>query len=200
MGIGKTIHKLCEIRGLSIRKLSIMANVPYSTLYSLIKRDSTGADSDTINRIAKILDVSVADILSDPNEMIELLSEAMDDENREDENREKNTPLTEMLQSQTNRLNAFITSVHAIGYKITFEKIDGKSCYTFYGKNSRHGYHIEEQDIVSMLNESLEYTEYLCFSMEKKLEVEQKVKTQQHTQSSPTADATPPEGKDPTQE
>lgn len=69
MGIGKRIQELCKKRGLSIRKLSIMANVPYSTLYSIIKRDSDGVDSETISRIAKALNVPVMDIWIEIDEM-----------------------------------------------------------------------------------------------------------------------------------
>ena len=59
VGVGKKIQELCETKGLSIRKLSLMASVPYSTLYSIIMRDSDGVDGETIKRISEALDVTI---------------------------------------------------------------------------------------------------------------------------------------------
>lgn len=163
MGIGNRIKELCNMQGLSIRKLSIMANVPYSTLYSIIKRDSAGADGDTINRIAKALNVTVADILLDVNEMIDILSQSITNESVQQ--------IEEKIKSGTERWNAFITSIRAVGYDIDIEKnADGNESYTFYRKNETWRYQIPEQDMIAMLHESLSYTEFLCIRMEKELE------------------------------
>lgn len=163
MGIGKRIQELCNMQGLSIRKLSIMANVPYSTLYSIIKRDSAGADGDTINRIAKALNVTVADILIDVNEMVDILSQSITNERVQQ--------LEEKIKSGAERWNAFITSIRAVGYDIDIEKnAEGNDSYTFYRKNKTWMHQIPEKDMIAMLCESLSYTEFLCIRMEKKLE------------------------------
>ena len=160
--IGKRIKELCEMRGLSIRKLSIMANVPYSTLYSIIKRDSDGVDSETISRIAKALNVSVMDLLIGIDEMFEILSLPEDHKSLD--------ALAARLQSGAERWKAFITSIQAVGYDIDIEKdVEGNDSYTFYRKDKTWMHRIPEQEMIAMLHESLEYTEYLCVRMEKKL-------------------------------
>ena len=143
--------------------MSIMANIPYSTLYSIISRDSAGADSETINRIAKALNVSVADILLDIEEMADILSKTKIDESVQE--------ISDKLKSGAERLNAFITSIRAVGYDLVIEKDTNKEdIYTFKKCDNSWEHRISQQDLVSMLNESLGYTEYLCIRMEKKLE------------------------------
>lgn len=68
MGVGKRIEALCADSGLSIRKLALKADVPYSTLYSAIKRDSNGIDTDTLKKIAAALGVEWYELLSDDSE------------------------------------------------------------------------------------------------------------------------------------
>lgn len=148
---------------MSIRRLSIMANIPYSTLYSIISRDSAGADSETINRIAKALNVSVADILLDIEEMANILCKTKTDESIQE--------ISDKLRSGTERMNAFITSIRAVGYDLVIEKgSKAEDIYTFKKYDNTWRHRISQQDLVSMLHESLGYTEYLCIRMEKKLE------------------------------
>lgn len=148
---------------MSIRRLSIMANIPYSTLYSIISRDSAGADSETINRIAKALNVSVADILLDIEEMANILCKTKTDESIQE--------ISDKLRSGTERMNAFITSIRAVGYDLVIEKgSNAEDIYTFKKSDNTWRHRIPQQDLVSMLHESLGYTEYLCIRMEKKLE------------------------------
>ena len=58
MGIGKRIGEECARHGLTIRQLSLKANIPYSTLYSAIKRDSDGMDFETVKKLAAVLVMS----------------------------------------------------------------------------------------------------------------------------------------------
>ena len=51
MGLGKRIGEKCIRQGLTIRQLSLKAGVPYSTLYSAIKRDSDGMDFETVKNL-----------------------------------------------------------------------------------------------------------------------------------------------------
>lgn len=60
MGIGKRIGDLCAKRGINLRKLAINADVPYTTLYSAVKRDSDGMDTETLKKIADALGVGPA--------------------------------------------------------------------------------------------------------------------------------------------
>lgn len=56
MGLGKRIGEECKEAGITLRQLAIKADVPYSTLYSAVKRDSDGIDAGTITRLANALD------------------------------------------------------------------------------------------------------------------------------------------------
>lgn len=80
MGVGSRIEMLCADKGLSIRQLSLKSGVPYSTLYSAIKRDSNGIDTDTLKKIAAALGVSWYELLSDnPEEQADMINERIDD-------------------------------------------------------------------------------------------------------------------------
>lgn len=68
MGVGNRIEALCADKGLSIRKLALTADVPYSTLYSAIKRNSNRIDLDTLKKIANALGVEWYELLSDDSE------------------------------------------------------------------------------------------------------------------------------------
>ena len=68
MGVGNRIEALCADKGLSIRKLALTADVPYSTLYSAIKRNSNGIDLDTLKKIASALGVHYSILLTDSPE------------------------------------------------------------------------------------------------------------------------------------
>lgn len=65
MGVGNRIAQQCVNKGLSVRQLALKADIPYSTLYSAIKRDSNGIDTATIKKIASALGVSWYELLSD---------------------------------------------------------------------------------------------------------------------------------------
>ena len=68
-------------------------------------------------------------------------------------------------------MNAFITSIRAVGYDLVIEKgSNAEDIYTFKKSDNTWRHRIPQQDLVSMLHESLGYTEYLCIRMEKKLE------------------------------
>ena len=75
MGIGSRIDAIRKEKKLSLRKLSIDSGIPYSTLYSAVKRDSTGIDFETLKKIAAVLDVPWYTLISDNSdkqaEMIE---------------------------------------------------------------------------------------------------------------------------------
>ena len=58
MGIGKKLESILQEQGLSPNALSEISKVPATTIYSMINRDSTKADIDTLIRICKALDVS----------------------------------------------------------------------------------------------------------------------------------------------
>lgn len=62
MGIGNKIGVLCQKSGVSLRQLALKANVPYSTLYCAVKRDSNGIDAGALTGIAKALGIDLMSI------------------------------------------------------------------------------------------------------------------------------------------
>lgn len=74
MGIGDKLQDLILKRKTNVNELAIRAKVSPSTLYSIIKRNSTKADIDILIRIANILGVPV-DYFSDESKTYYLNSE-----------------------------------------------------------------------------------------------------------------------------
>ena len=52
----------------SLRQFSVEADIPYSTLMTLLSRDIGGASFDTVVKICKILDVEPEEFYSDNTE------------------------------------------------------------------------------------------------------------------------------------
>lgn len=71
MGVGSRIGAICKKKEISLRKLSIDSGVPYSTLYSAVKRDSSGMDVNTVQKIAEALGVSWYELFIDDIDDVE---------------------------------------------------------------------------------------------------------------------------------
>ena len=56
---------------MSLRKLAIKAGIPYTTLYSAVKRDSDKMDLQLFARITEALDVSLVELLEVENKNTE---------------------------------------------------------------------------------------------------------------------------------
>ena len=59
MGIGSKLDILITSRGRKVNDVARAANVPASTVYSIIKRDNTKADLEDLQRLAKELGVTL---------------------------------------------------------------------------------------------------------------------------------------------
>lgn len=59
MGIGSKLETLIKSKGRNVNDVAKAANVPASTVYSIIKRDNTKADLDDLQRIASVLGVTL---------------------------------------------------------------------------------------------------------------------------------------------
>lgn len=59
MGIGYKLKKLIEEKETNVSALAKRANVPPTTLYSIIDRDNTKVDIEVLIAIARVLGVSV---------------------------------------------------------------------------------------------------------------------------------------------
>ena len=59
MSVCQNIKAVVEAREISIKELSRKLNIPYTTLYNMLNRDSERFDLNLLEQIAQALDVSV---------------------------------------------------------------------------------------------------------------------------------------------
>ena len=62
MSIGEKIGELTLAEGMNLRQLAIKADVPYNTVYVLVKRSSNRIEWETLEKIAAALGVSAQDL------------------------------------------------------------------------------------------------------------------------------------------
>lgn len=62
MGVSKNVYKIAKAKKISLKKLSRMVDMPYTTLYNEIKRDT---NVKNIVRIAEALECSVYTLYDD---------------------------------------------------------------------------------------------------------------------------------------
>lgn len=67
LGLGNRISYLVAKKGVSLKEVATKANIPYTTLYSMVKRDGKKVEYETLEKIAQALDISVNDILEIPD-------------------------------------------------------------------------------------------------------------------------------------
>lgn len=65
MGIGIRLEKIMKEKGINANELSLKIGVTPSTLYSMIKRDSNRVDIDLIIKIARALNMTADELISD---------------------------------------------------------------------------------------------------------------------------------------
>ena len=65
MGIGARLLELMKIKNINTSELANMIGVPPTTLYSMIKRDSSRVDIDIVIKIAHALGMTVDEFLSE---------------------------------------------------------------------------------------------------------------------------------------
>ena len=64
MSVCHNIEVVAQTKGISIKELSRKVNIPYTTLYNALRRNSERFDLTLLNSIAQELDVSVGTLLS----------------------------------------------------------------------------------------------------------------------------------------
>lgn len=64
MSVCQNIKAVVEAREISIKELSRKLNIPYTTLYNMLNRDSERFDLNLLEQIAQALDVSVGILMS----------------------------------------------------------------------------------------------------------------------------------------
>ena len=65
MGIGNKLTQIMKEKNTNANELAAKANVPAQTIYSLIRRDATKVDIDSLIKIARALGVSAEYFCSD---------------------------------------------------------------------------------------------------------------------------------------
>ena len=66
MSIGNRIMYLTNLKGMSLKEVSTRAGIPYTTLYSMVKRGTKTTSIETLRKIAVGLEMTVEDILELP--------------------------------------------------------------------------------------------------------------------------------------
>lgn len=67
MGVGKRIKEILERKDMTVASLSESTGIPSTTLYSMIKRDKDDEKFDTLMKIGKAINVSLAELVGEGN-------------------------------------------------------------------------------------------------------------------------------------
>ena len=76
MKAGEKIAKAAKSKGMNLHQLAIKADVPYNTLYAIVRRKSGKIDTSIIKRLADALDVHYFDLYND--EDVDLIKTGVD--------------------------------------------------------------------------------------------------------------------------
>lgn len=149
MGIGKKIGELCKLRGISLRRLASDAGIPYTTVYSSVKRDSDSIDSETIRKIAKALNV-------DPVEIV------LTDLSEESVNR---AVLVIKEENSRKKLEMFISAVNYAGFTVVFGDESEGITIKRKGTDEVIAQNVSVVSLVNAVSALIDYAGYLCTKM-----------------------------------
>ena len=158
MGIGKQIGILCKEGGISLRQLALKADIPYSTLYSAVKRDSNGIDSEILKRIAVALGVDLVDLFMSDDDFAELLPSES----------EINGYLSGLVAQ--NKINVFKQAAYLAGYEIDLSKepysmkLVPKPEFT-HEEGEVIAADLTNQEVANAVNQLISYAGTLCLKM-----------------------------------
>ena len=76
MKAGEKIAKAAKAKGMNLHQLAVKADVPYNTLYAIVRRKSGKIDASIIKRLADVLDVHYFDLYND--EDVDLIKTGVD--------------------------------------------------------------------------------------------------------------------------
>lgn len=65
MGIGRRLKRLIQKKEMSLKELSALSGVPVNTLYTITQRDPDTARIETLEKISKALNCTIADLIVD---------------------------------------------------------------------------------------------------------------------------------------
>lgn len=131
MGIGERIDEQRTKDGLSVRQLAMKANIPYSTLYAIIKRDSNGVDAGTLKKIADALNISTFELMT--GKTLQEFEDETEDELRKFEAGERERQLAIFAIKHP----LFIEALTSVGISITIEKKEMYANWDEEGKSAK---------------------------------------------------------------
>ena len=70
MKTGEIIGAIADQKGLNLHQLATLAGIPYNTLYAIVKRNSARVESDTLQKIAAVLEVSIGVLMGYEDERV----------------------------------------------------------------------------------------------------------------------------------
>ena len=130
MGVGSRIKSLCEEKKMSLRKLAIKSEIPYSTIYSAVRRDSSRIDVLALKAIAEALDVSWYELVSDnPKEQYKALKTYMSEAIAKVGDNEYATHAFLAREITSDYYNQLNIDGKLAAYKIIYERIDNEALY-----------------------------------------------------------------------
>ena len=131
MGIGKRIKQKASEAGLNLKTVAKEADIPYTTLYSIVKRDSERVDPSTLTKIAEALNVSMLKLATGEESFGDRLKRIREQKNFSVEKLSEQTKISEtaiqMYESGEIEPGVEITKNLAETLDITIEELTGKS-------------------------------------------------------------------------
>lgn len=132
MGSGARIGKIAQEKGVSLKELSRRVEVPYTTLYHIVKRDSK-IDYDLSIRLAQALGISVADLYGGCiTDFVERSAQ------------ERTTEAQKERQTALHKIDRILGEMNAKGIKVVVERVEELSHVPEYQKRNP----IQEQQAV----------------------------------------------------
>lgn len=157
MGIGHNIKEFLKIKGKTIKWLAEETGISVNTLYSITKRDSERINIDSLNKIAKCLEVPT-EVLAD----IDLLFVS------DDEKADSKTPVIQRKHLvgemeefyHTEDLKNAIKLFDALGYKMLANE-DGACCFAHKISPHKVSFSMSEDDVTIFYEIISTYAVYL---------------------------------------
>lgn len=157
MGIGHNIKEFLKIKGKTIKWLAEETGISVNTLYSITKRDSERINIDSLNKIAKCLEVPT-EVLAD----IDLLFIS------DDEKVDSKTPVIQRKHLvgemeefyKTEDLKNASKLFDVLGYKMLTNK-DGVCCFAHKMTPHESSFSMSEEDVTIFYEIIITYSVYL---------------------------------------
>lgn len=140
MTVGERIEEFAKRKNMSIRKLALSAGIPYTTLYSVVKRKSDRVDSEKLAKIANALGIDHTILIFGKTR--EKMIREMDEESE----RIESEKIGRLLSAFAIEHPMFINALKSVGVSI---RLEGKNMYADFEEESLR---ITVADLESLLS------------------------------------------------